>query len=321
METGLTRLTTIVVEINTIKRQVAQTTVAGAIAVGQRLQEAKAAVPHGEWGDWLRINVEFSVRTAENLMALSREYAGRDVSALEDLGLTKAVQLLALPGAEREAFMAENPVEDMSSRELKAAIEELKAEKEKMQLTIDELMAAPSAADEALATAKTELEEALRANASLAQEKQQALDAASSLRAQNGQMAEKAQQHAKDEAHWKDARHKLQAELTAAEKERDRYREELDKAGQPIIQQVTPPEVLKELEELRSAQQKQAATSGNEQAVAQFRVAFDNFKTALNQMIGAMGDMSVEIKARYETAMLQTLRLAESKVTGGAKGA
>lgn len=321
METGLTRLTTIVVEINTIKRQVAQTTVAGAIAVGQRLQEAKASVPHGEWGDWLRINVEFSVRTAENLMALSREYAGKDVTALEDLGLTKAVQLLALPGAEREAFMAENPVEDMSSRELKAAIEELKAEKEKMQLTIDELMAAPSAADEALATTRAELEESLRANASLAQEKQQAVDAASALRAQNNQMAEKAQQHAKDEAHWKDARHKLQAELTAAEKERDRYRDELANASQPIIQQVTPPEVLKELEELRTARQKQAATSGNEQAVAQFTIAFDNFKAALNQMISSAGKMSDEIKARYLGAVEQTLRVAGNQVDNVKKGA
>lgn len=314
METGLTRLNTIVVEINTIKRQVAQATVAGAIAVGQRLQEAKAAVPHGEWGEWLKVNVDFSVRTAENLMALSREYAGKDVAALEDLGLTKAVQLLALPGAEREAFMAENPVEDMSTRELKTAIEQLQAEKEKMQLTIDELMAAPTMQDEALETAKAELAQTMRENAALAQEKQQAVDAASTLRAQNAQLAEKAQQHAKDEAHWKDTRQKLQAELSAAEKERDRCREELEKAGQPIIQQVTPPEVQRELEQLRAQAAKQQATTGNEQAVAEFRLAFETFKTALTQMLSAAGSMSAEVKAKYLAALEQTVKITEGKI-------
>lgn len=307
MTTELSRLDRIVVEINTIKRQVQQTAVAGGIAVGQRLQEAKASVPHGEWGEWLRVNVEFSTRTAENLMALAREYNGKDITDLEKLGLTKAVQLLALPGMEREAFMEANPVEDMSTRQLKEALEQLQAEKEKMQLTIDELMAAPNAAGEELEAMRT-------ANADLAREKQQAVDMASNLRAQNAQLAEKDKQHAKDEAQWKENRHKLQAELTAAEKERDRYKEELKQAGQPIIQQVTPPEVQRELEELRAAQHRQQAVSGNEQAVAEFKVAFDHFKAALNQMIGAMGSMSDDIKPRYRAAVEQTMRVTEQRV-------
>lgn len=308
MTTELSRLDTIVVEINTIKRQVAQTTVAGAIAVGQRLQEAKARVPHGEWGEWLQVNVDFSVRTAENLMALAREYHGRDTEALESLGLTKAVQLLALPGDERAAFMAENPVEDMSTRQLKEAIEQLQAEKEKMQLTIDELLAAPNAAGE-------ELEAMRAANADLAREKQQAVDVASNLRAQNSQLAEKDKQHAKDEAQWKTARRELQQELVAAQKERDRYKEELDQAGQPIIQQVTPPEVQRELEELRAARDKQQALSGNERAAAEFRVAFENFKASLNQMMAAMEAMQGEVRQRYHAAAAQAIRIAEQRMS------
>lgn len=314
MNTELSRLNTLVVEINTIKRQVAQTTVAGAIAVGQRLQEAKAAVPHGEWGDWLQVNVDFSVRTADNLMALAREYNGKDVSALESLGLTKAVQLLSLPGDERAAFVAENPVEDMSTRELKAAIEELKAEKAKMQLTIDELMAAPDAAAEALDDARALVEEMRKANAELASEKQQAVDAATNLRAQAAQLADKEKQHARDEAHWKEARRQLQGELSAAEKERDRYKEELAQAGQPIIQQVTPPEVQRELEELRAQRDRQQASTGNEAAVAEFKVHFEHFKNALGRMAAAMEAMQGEAKDRYRAAMAQAIRIAGERV-------
>lgn len=307
MTTELSRLDTIVVEINTIKRQVAQTTIAGAIAVGQRLQEAKASVPHGEWGEWLEKNVEFSVRTAENLMAVAREYGGKDTTAMEGLGLTKAVQLLALPGDERAAFMEANPVEDMSTRQLKEAIEQLQAEKEKMQLTIDELLAAPNAAGE-------ELEAMRAANADLAREKQQAVDAASNLRAQNSQLMEKDKQHAKDEARWEENRNKLQQELASAEKERDRYREELAQAGQPIIQQVTPPEVQRELEELRAARDKQQALSGNEQAAAEFRVAFENFRAATSQMVKAMEAMRGDVRERYRMAAEQAIRIAEQRV-------
>lgn len=307
MTTELSRLDTLVVEINTIKRQLAQTTVASAIAVGQRLQEAKASVPFGEWGEWLEKNVDFSVRKAEDLMKLAREYGGKDTTALEALGVTKAVQLLALPGGEREEFIATNAVEDISTRELKERLEQMQAEKEKMQLTIDELMAAPDAASEELAAVREE-------NAALAAEKQQAVDVASTLRAQNAQLAEKEKQHAKDEERWKESRHKMQAELAAAEKERDRLQEELDKAGQPIIQQVTPPEVQRELEQLRAEQKKQKATSGNEQAVAAFRAAFGNFKTALDQMVAAMGSMSEEIKPRFAAAMEQALQVAGDRV-------
>lgn len=307
MTTELSRLDTLVVEINTIKRQLAQTTVASAIAVGQRLQEAKASVPFGEWGEWLAKNVDFSVRKAEDLMKLAREYGGKDTTALEALGVTKAVQLLALPGGEREEFMAANAVEDISTRELKELLEQAQAEKDKMQLTIDELMAAPNAVADELAAVREE-------NAALVAEKQQAVDVASTLRAQNAQLAEKERQHAKDEECWKESRHKMQSELTAAENERDRLREELDKAGQPIIQQVTPPEVQRELEQLRAEQKKQQATSGNEQAVAAFRAAFGNFKAALDQMAAALGSMSGEIKPRFATAMEQALQVAGDRV-------
>lgn len=307
MTTELTRLDKLVVEINTIKQNMVQTVVAGAIAVGQRLQEAKASVPFGEWGEWLKKNVDFSERKAEDWMRLAREYGGKDVIQLESLGLTKAVQLLALPAPEREAFIAENPVEDMSTRELKAALEAAQAEKEKMQLTIDELMAAPN-------VAAAELEAARAENEAMAQQKKQAADMVANLKSQNAALTQKAKEHEKDQARWKESRRTLQAELDGKEKELARVREELEKAGQPIIQQVTPPDVQRELEQLRAERDKAAKTSGNEIATAEFKAAFDNFKVAMNQMLAAMGRMTGEVKGRYRSAVEQTMQITRQRL-------
>lgn len=100
------------------------------LGIGQRLIEAKAMLPHGEWLPWLEERVEFSERTARNFMRLAREWTNRQ--ALADLGAAKALTLLALPPEERETFMAEShlvggeekTVVDMTSRELEKAIKE-----------------------------------------------------------------------------------------------------------------------------------------------------------------------------------------------------
>lgn len=92
------------------------------LGIGERLIEAKEMLPHGAWLPWLEERVEFSERTARNFMRLAREWTNRQ--ALADLGAAKALTLLALPPGEREAFMAENDVVDMTSRELEKAIRE-----------------------------------------------------------------------------------------------------------------------------------------------------------------------------------------------------
>ena len=100
------------------------------LSIGQRLIEAKAMLPHGEWLPWLTEQVEFSERTARNFMRLAREWTNRQ--ALADLGAAKALTLLALPPEERDRFMEENHVVDgeeksvidMTSRELEKAVKE-----------------------------------------------------------------------------------------------------------------------------------------------------------------------------------------------------
>lgn len=121
----------IAAEINTIKRQVQETMIAGSLRIGEKLQEAKSLVPQGEWGKWLEENVEYSQSTAENLMKLYREYGTNQQSLFDTwtgsqtfgkLSYTQHLALLALPFSDRQQFAEENNVADMSIRQLQQAI-------------------------------------------------------------------------------------------------------------------------------------------------------------------------------------------------------
>ena len=123
----------IAAEINTIKRQVQETMIAGSLRIGEKLQEAKSLVPQGEWGKWLEENVEYSQSTAENLMKLYREYGTNQQSLFDTwtssqtfgkLSYTQHLALLAMPFAERQEFAENNNVADMSTRQLQQAIRE-----------------------------------------------------------------------------------------------------------------------------------------------------------------------------------------------------
>lgn len=92
------------------------------LTIGRCLIEAKDMLSHGEWLPWLTEQVEFSPRTAQNFMRLAREWS--NTQTLADLGASKALALLALPPEEREQFMEDHKVIDMSARQLEQAIKE-----------------------------------------------------------------------------------------------------------------------------------------------------------------------------------------------------
>lgn len=104
------------------------------LEIGRRLCEAKEMVPYGQFGTWVEENTGYSRSTANNFMRLFQEYGNtqgslfgaevEDVQTFGKLSYSKALALLQLPAAEREEFVAENPVESMSTRELEKAIRE-----------------------------------------------------------------------------------------------------------------------------------------------------------------------------------------------------
>ena len=131
----------IAAEINSIKEQTRKVVLYNSIEIGRKLVEAKELVPHGEWGNWLEEAVDYSKSTANNLMKIFKEYGSDQITLLDDnlksqafgnLNYSQAVLLLGLPSDDREKFVEENKVDEMSTRELKKAIADLKkANKEK----------------------------------------------------------------------------------------------------------------------------------------------------------------------------------------------
>ena len=113
------------------------------LTIGRCLIEAKGMLPHGEWLPWLTEQVELSERTAQKFMRIAREWS--NPSALADLGATKALMLLVLPKDEREQFVAEDNVVDMTSRQLEQAIKERDEAKAKAEQAATEQRAAEEA--------------------------------------------------------------------------------------------------------------------------------------------------------------------------------
>lgn len=126
-------LQTVTAEIRTLTQQARKMAVSYIVEIGRRLKEAKSLVGHGEWGEYLRTEVEYSQSTANNYMAIFEAYAADQLTldgavansqTLGNLSYTKALKLLALPEEEREEFVQEHDVEAMSTRELDKLIRE-----------------------------------------------------------------------------------------------------------------------------------------------------------------------------------------------------
>lgn len=150
-------------EINQIKEEVQGAVINGTIEIGRRLCEVKAMVPVGSWGDWLRDNVRYSERTAQNAMAIFNEYGKKGVPAgLMNASITNALQLIGLPEDIKHELIDSGAAEEMSSRELKERIRELERERDEAQLRIEDLAGALSAEEDAAEEAERKTDEALR---------------------------------------------------------------------------------------------------------------------------------------------------------------
>lgn len=145
-------------EIRHIKETTKRLLLSSYIELGRRLVEAKELLEHGEWGSWLENEVDFSQRTANELMRIFKEYGTEQVSlfgevnsqALANLSYTQAVLLLKVPKDEREDFVKDNDVENISTRELQELIRQREQER-------DEALKMAGAAQQAQAETAQEL--------------------------------------------------------------------------------------------------------------------------------------------------------------------
>lgn len=218
---------------------------ANIIEIGRRMCQAKEILPHGQFGEWVKTKTGYSQSTANNFMKLFQEYGapqeslfGAEVNSqtFGNLPYSKALALLAVPAEEREDFVRDNHVEEMSTRELKQAIKE----RDELRRQLDEERAAAEGASLKI----SELEEKLDASGKeAARQKTEAEKAKEKLEALMNAPVEVAiqaadpeeVQRAVEEALRK-AKEEHQAELDAmaqkakkADAERDRLKKKLAK--------------------------------------------------------------------------------------------
>ena len=100
-----------------------------AIVIGKNLTEAKAFVKHGEWENWRKERVNYSVRNAQKFMQVYKKYNGNKIdnqSVYSSLGYSQAIELLAVPPDEREKFAEEIGARDLTITELREEIKAMK---------------------------------------------------------------------------------------------------------------------------------------------------------------------------------------------------
>lgn len=141
LEKDADRLQRLAGEILAIEEQTRGVVISAALAVGKRLIEAKGLVPEGRFGEWLEANVRYSERKAQDMMRLYEEYGreGAIPESIAALDYSKAVALLSAPEEAREALAEKAQEEGLSVRQLQRQIRDMKIERAKAQMTIENL--------------------------------------------------------------------------------------------------------------------------------------------------------------------------------------
>lgn len=296
---------TLTTEILMLKQQTAQ----NIIEIGKRLITVKESLPHGEWGKWLKEKVDFTDRTAQRFMKVANEIS--NATALSDLPKSKVFALLDLPQEEREEFIQNNPVDEMTTRELQQAIREkkeledkLKAAEVKIKKSADKVAKVESEKNkikekitsveakwkEDLVNREAEIEN-LKIHIDKIKNQMTAAESSG-----NGEELEKLQLSLQEKENSIFEANKKIEELEQKLKEKP-----IEVISSPEVIEKVPEEIEKELHELR---EKVKRGSGSDVSMVKFKVQFDelvkNFKGLLETLEILPGD---EVRGKYKAAV------------------
>lgn len=311
MNEEITRsITDITEEIQELKTEAQCLIVHYVCKIGKKLSEAKAILQHGEWAEWLENEVNFSQRTATNYMKIYEEYGSEQTSlfsgnsqAIANLGYTKALQLLAIPAAEREEFVEENKVEELSTRQLDDLIKERdealkkarEAEAIQEQLEIANAKVRKSETDAAIAEKK--LTEALDEKAKIENRLTKEKERIKKLK-ENPSIPDELKEKLKSDA-----------EL-AAKTEYEEQSRELDERIAKVEAKIKQSEADKAAAEAKAAElAKQLSMSSAE--VTEFKTAFEQVQTWNNRCRDIIGRIdNPETASKLKAAMKAFLNKA-----------
>jgi len=291
-------------EINIIKDQANKFLLQSSIEIGRRLKEAKDMVGHGNWSKWLKDEVDYSQRTASNLIKIHEEFGTISLDnqigkQIANLGYTQAVAMLKLDVDAREDFMLVHDVDDMSTRELEDKIKEKKEiqeSKETLLKRIADLEGNNTELENQLKTKAAEIKtkegeikthlKSIKGLEKSAKDLEDKILASMEEEPDSGLLKEKDNElkKLKDDIKFKKQEIiRLESELSAKPKEVETQQ----------IMYETPKEVLEELEELRNK------VSTSEHAI-KFKSSFDILMNQFNHLIGIVDDIKTSEPGEYD---------------------
>ena len=340
-------------EIRLLTTQARRMALSYGIQIGYRLHIAHEKVgPHG-WAEWLKKETDFSAASASRFESLYEGYGedqgnlfgvGNKFPTLENLSISNALKLLAVPEEEREEFAAEIGAESLSARELEKAIAEKKAAEERaeaaekalhemeegeglavaeLQAKIDELREDADKGKEALkekAGLLDRIDQAARTEKSLKDQIRELESRPVEVAVERDEKAiEEAVQKAKAEsaAEWAEKTKKLTDKLNKANAEAEKLKAKADKAAAGADEKLAAAEKEREriAQELESTR-RQLKLAGAE--VSAFMIHSKNLQQVMNETITAMrrlADKDPQTAAKLTGPMRQILDQAIKDVS------
>ena len=285
-------------EIRGLTQQAKTMTLWFGIEIGRRLTEAKAMLEHGQWLPYLKEQTEFSQPSASRLMRLYDEYGAKQTSlfgaelnysTLNNLSISNALRLLAVPEDEREEFAAEHDVEHMSARELDELIKQRdEAEKRaaKAEEQVQQAADGAAKADEQYQKAKQELHLLREKLGNAEAQKAAAEKELSELRERPVEVAVEVDEkavaeavtlaRAKNDAEWAEKMTKVKNELSKAGFEAEKLKAKIKKAEKRAEEKAA------ELERLKKSQ------TLSDPNTAVFKQIFEQVQEDFNKLHGSL---------------------------------
>lgn len=285
-------------EIRGLTQQAKRMTLWFGIEIGRRLTEAKEILDHGQWLPYLKEQTEFSQPTASRFMKLYDEYGAKQTSlfgaelnysTLNNLSISNALRLLAVPEDEREKFAADNDVEHMSTRELDELIRQRDDAEQRAARAEEQVQQAADGAakaDEQYQKAKQELHLLREKLGNAEAQKAAAEKELTELRARPVEVAvevdEKAVEEAvtaaraKNDAEWAEKMAKVKNELSDAELKTEKLKAKIKKAEERAEEKAA------ELERLKKSQ------TLNDPNTAVFKQIFEQVQEDFNKLHGSL---------------------------------
>ena len=312
-------INTITSEIRYIQNDVQQYAAQGALKIGERLCEAKELLGHGEFLPWIKDEFGWTDRTAQKLMAVYREFGDSQKSLFgpeintktySDLPVSKLYLLISVPESEREDFVKENNVAEMSVREMEKLLREKKEAEDESREAHAEL---DKLADKyaALSAVASEQEKELKAAQA---------DVSASIEAAKKEAAAEAE---KARRTAEKARRTAEKAQKAAEAEAKKARDEAEAAKKDLQQLRDNPEIPQEVMDKLKAQFGKAAEEAEARAreaeaklkvsdpdVAMFKLHFDN----LQKTAASMAQLITKMKLSGNADMADKLSRAACAV-------